>query len=177
MDRFFGTNEPKETVESGWGTRSSKLSYNYFHDLPDLLVELLSMGSECVESDSSEDGIFKAKSDSFAVGVLMPAMEILRRAGPPDRHHVLIRQHLVTNLGSNLWHIRDLAARTFSVFVDDIDLVDAVNDLLGNCLESLNALHGSLLATKYLIQRNLKDEASVSHCRCTGDLLNVTSFS
>jgi hypothetical protein len=125
-------------MESGWDGRSVKISYDKYPSLPNLLLELL---------DADFTGLRVADS-------VFPALEIIRRAGPPGVGRDKIKKHITTHLGSEVYHIREMSAHSFCSLVLNEDLTDVIHYLL-EFPQCENARHGSLLAIRYILERHL----------------------
>lgn len=147
IDRLFGTSESKTITESGWNGKSIKLSYEAYPDLADLLDNLLKSGSDAGK-----------RLNQPALGVVelvFPALDIIRRAGPPSNHRDSIHNSVLFHLGSPVWDVREIAAHTICAFMLHTAWVSSVTDLLETPTTSANRRHGVLLAVKYILERRL----------------------
>jgi hypothetical protein len=147
IDCLFGTSESKVTAETGWDGRSIKLSYDRYPALPDLLIRLLS-----IEADAD---LVLSSTAIGAVESVFPALDIVRRAGPPPQHREKIFSIVANHLSSKVWHMRDIAARTLCTLLLHENWLGDVSNLLKSCTGSANRLHGVLLATRYVLERRL----------------------
>lgn len=138
---MLGTSESKEATEAGWDGRSIRISYDRYPKLPELLIRLLS--SEITDSADAKE--------------VFPALEFLRRVGPPEKDRAQFREkffaHVIQHLNCSTWDVRDLAARTACTFLLDDDWVTTVVELLNPNQTSSNGLQGILLLIKYLMQK------------------------
>lgn len=150
---MFGTNESKIITEAGWDGLSIKLSYDKYDALPDLLVRLLD-----VQTDTS---VWSAGNDDRAIQTVFPALDIIRRAGPPSQYRDQIYDLVSRHLGSRVWHVRDIAARTMCTLIRD-DWVDSALDLLNSGPESTNRTHGILMVLKYVLEKLRASKSAVS---------------
>ena len=136
VDFLFGTSDSKELIHEGWDGKTNRLSYTKFSALPGVLKSLLN-------------------SQGVAEDTVFPALDIVRRAGPPRP----LRQDLFClvseYLGSPIWHVRDMAARTLCSFF--LTGAFSVGNLCADARSSSNRAHGTLLAAKYLAVRCSKD--------------------
>ncbi|CAK7233882.1 hypothetical protein SCUCBS95973_008746 [Sporothrix curviconia] len=159
IDCLFGTGESKASLESGWDGRTIRISYNKYPTLPGVLLSLLKTGSapDAVAFASASDrGHLQIESQQAAAESVFPALDIIRRAGPPESHRTELYDAVVPYLGSHLWHVREMAARTVCSFlVVDADWVAGVQRLLLDkvALASANRWHGSLLAVRFVLGR------------------------
>jgi hypothetical protein len=158
IDSLFGTSESKSVTEAGWDGRSIRLSYERYPTLPDLLVKLL-------DTDTSRSGYY-ASPVVGAVESVFPALDIIRRAGPPSSHRDEIYRCVSMHLGSKLWHVREIAARTICTLLLHQNWLQDVLSLIARCEESANCLHGTLMATKFILERRLllDQPSSISIC-------------
>ncbi len=84
---------------------------------------------------------------------MFPALDIVRRTGPPESFRDELYTAIVEYLGSHLWHLREMAARTVCSFLIREDWPTALNKLLEDPEASSNRLHGALLCEKFLLKR------------------------
>lgn len=164
IDCLFGTNESKAVTEAGWDGRSIKLSYDRYPTLPELLLGLLKSNTSGSESLSA--------TAIGSVESVFPALDIIRRAGPPNLHRDEFFRYVSLHLGSKIWHVRELAARTICTLMLHQNWLSAVLKLMGDFCASTNRLHGILIAVKLILERRLElDPASA-----TGKLLSFYPF-
>ncbi|KAI0128637.1 putative death-receptor fusion protein-domain-containing protein [Xylariales sp. AK1849] len=145
VDCLFGTNEGKSTMEVGWDGRSTKIAWHKYKALPTLLVNLLEMGQITAESSNKA-----ASAES-----VFPALDIIRRAGPPEDYKDKLYDNVAWYLGSAIWHVREIAARTLCSFLLRPEWMASIRDLLQQSHASANRLHGTLLTLRYLLERLL----------------------
>lgn len=145
IDCLFGTSESKTSIEAGWDGRSTKLSYEKFPALPELLLSLLN-NNVSEQMDISTIG---------AVQSVFPALDIIRRAGPPTVLRDEIETGVAAHLDSKVWHIRELAARTMCTFMLHDRWLPALKALLAMSNTSTNHTHGVLMTVKFLLERRL----------------------
>ncbi|XDG00834.1 hypothetical protein ABKA04_000449 [Annulohypoxylon sp. FPYF3050] len=143
IDCLFGTSESKSSIEAGWDGRTIKISYHKFKALPKLLVSLLEMGQQST-------GVLIGSQTAESV---FPALDIIRRAGPPEEVRDKLYNIIAWYLGSRIWHVREIAARTLCSFLLKPDWTESVARLLQDCGSSANKLHGALLTLKFLLER------------------------
>jgi hypothetical protein len=146
IDCLFGTSESKISIEAGWDGRSTKLSYEKYPALPELLLSLLD-NNNAEQINASAIG---------AVQSVFPALDIIRRAGPPMVLRNEIETGVAAHLGSKVWHIRELAARTMCTFMLHGGWLPALKALLASSNTSTNHTHGVLMTVKFLLERRLE---------------------
>ena len=157
IDALFGTNESKAITEAGWDGRSIKLSYDKYPALPQLLPKLL-------DADSSQlEDVTVPKISS--VESMFPALDIVRRAGPPSTHRQEIYKSVSVHLGSKVWHVREIAARTICTLLLHDDWLPAVVRLIENSTNSTNRLHGVLMTVKFVLERRLDLNPESATCK------------
>ncbi|KAK0661244.1 putative death-receptor fusion protein-domain-containing protein [Cercophora samala] len=142
IDCLLGTGESKAIIESGWDGNSVRISYNKYPELPDIILGLL-------EADDVDAGL----ANSAAAEAVFPALDIIRRAGPPEEHRGELRKRIENYLGSKIWHVREIAARTLCSFLLREDWVSEIDKLLEQAGTSSNRLHGALLTARFVIER------------------------
>ncbi|KAK0736952.1 putative death-receptor fusion protein-domain-containing protein [Apiosordaria backusii] len=142
IDCLLGTGESKAIIESGWDGNSVRISYNKYPELPDIVLGLL-------QADDVDAGL----ANSAAAEAVFPALDIIRRAGPPEEHRDELRKRIENYLGSKIWHVREIAARTLCSFLLREDWVSEIGKLLEQAGTSSNRLHGALLTARFVIER------------------------
>jgi hypothetical protein len=143
-------------MEAGWDGKSIRLSYDQYPFLPGLLLRLLD-----TDTNNSE-------TSTFLIGVVesvFPALDIIRRAGPPPTHREEIYQCVVMHLGSRLWHVREIAARTICTMLLHGGWLDAVLELNKGSPMSSNRLHGVLMAVNFILERRLALDPASAICK------------
>jgi hypothetical protein len=148
IDCLFGTSESKFVNEAGWDGRSIKLSYDRYPALPELLIRLLSLNPDIQTAPGS--------AEIGAVESVFPALDIIRRAGPPENYRNEIFSSISNHLSSKIWHVRDIAARTICTLLLHDGWLPEVIDLLRTESGSGNRLHGILLSVRYLLERRFE---------------------
>ena len=86
---------------------------------------------------------------------MFPALDIVRRAGPPEEHRDELRGHIEGYLGSRIWHVREIAAKTLCSFLIQEDWVPEIQKLLAQSKGHANRVHGTLLAARFVIERKI----------------------
>ncbi|CAK7265364.1 hypothetical protein SEPCBS119000_001474 [Sporothrix epigloea] len=157
IDCLFGTGESKASLESGWDGRTIRVSYNKYPTLPGVLLGLLRTGDIPNDTASARSsGHLQIRSQQAAAESVFPALDIIRRAGPPDSHYTELYDAVVFYLDSHLWHVREMAARTVcSFFVGKTDWAAALQRLLQDksAISSSNRWHGLLMAVRFVLRR------------------------
>ncbi|TPX10842.1 uncharacterized protein E0L32_008231 [Thyridium curvatum] len=143
IDNLFGTGESKAQLETGWDGKTVRISYVKYPKLPDVLASLLKPVRGNLDLD-----LEKRIAES-----VFPALDIIRRAGPPASHREELYEYISEYLGSHLWHVREIAARTICSFLIHQDWVAALAQLLERSTGSTNRLHGTLLAVEFVVER------------------------
>ncbi|KAL7937700.1 putative death-receptor fusion protein domain-containing protein [Trichoderma chlorosporum] len=167
IDSLFGSQESKAMIEAGWDGKANRIPYHRYPNLPTVLASLLKSGHKMVTSTnatSSAESVF-------------PALDIIRRAGPPDLLRDEIQIHVAAYLSSPVWHVREIAARTLCSCLLHEKWLGVVQDLFHKSLtdktvNGQNHVHGVLLSLKFLIERF----SEVAPDRLTADLPKLTAF-
>jgi hypothetical protein len=147
MDTVTGTSERRDAIEAGWDGKAHRINYYRYPTLPSVILGLLQRGSHAI------DTVGTAAAES-----VYPALEMIRRAGPPDSLRRELERHIANYLGSPVWHLREMAARTLcSCLLRDGWLL-AIEGILDEAFAdrsdcSQNRVHGALLTLKSLIDR------------------------
>ncbi|OHW95084.1 heat repeat protein [Colletotrichum incanum] len=103
LDNLFGTNESKATLEAGWDGKTTRLQYHKYPILPNVLLNLLRSGREVMKPTTL--------GSTIAAESVFPALDIIRRAGPPDASRDELYGLVAGYLASPVWHVREMAAR------------------------------------------------------------------
>ncbi|KAI0440175.1 putative death-receptor fusion protein-domain-containing protein [Xylaria telfairii] len=170
IDNLFGTNENKLAMEAGWDGRTVRISYHKFGALPSLLVNLLELGKE-------SSGITMGTQTAEAV---FPALDIIRRAGPPEGYFQKLYDIISWYLGSHIWHVREIAARTLCSLLLTSTWLQSIELLVVGVGESSNKLHGALLTIRFLLERLLQvmpNELSEKNINAVYEILGRLSAS
>ena len=167
---LFGTTESKVAIEAGWDGKGNRIHYHRYPTLPAVIMNLLRSGHQMLASSVS--------GTSVAAESVFPALDIIRRAGPPDTLRDDIQVHVAAYLSSPVWHVRDMAARTLcSCLLHDkwLSVIKkTLQDAVGGTDDGArhNHVHGVLLALKLVIERL----SEVSSDRLLDDLPELVSF-
>ncbi|RTE75329.1 hypothetical protein BHE90_010223 [Fusarium euwallaceae] len=149
IDCLFGSHQSKATMEVGWDGKANRIPYHRYPSLPKVLLNLLKSGHQMMAATSAS---------SAAAESVFPALDIIRRAGPPELLREELQVHIAKYLASPVWHVREIAARTLcSCLLHDLWLdtiislaAESVRSLIGNVQ---NHVHGVLLSLKYIVDR------------------------
>lgn len=152
IDCLLGTGESKAIIESGWDGVSVRISYNKYPTLPGVILGLLEDANKALGEDAK----------TAAAEAVFPALDIIRRAGPPESYRAELQGHIEGYLGSHLWHVREIAARTLCSFLLQGDWVAQIQRLLEESEDRANRIHGVLLLTRFVLERKTSLGADVS---------------
>jgi hypothetical protein len=156
IDCLFGTGESKHVTEAGWDGHTIRISYNKYPTLPGVLVGLL--------KSAGPSDLTPGLSSTGAAEAVFPVLDIIRRAGPPDEYRNELFGYIKGYLGSKLWHVREIAARTLCSFLLSGDWVGTVKKLIDESLSVLdfNGLHGALMTAKFVLERKIESASTES---------------
>ena len=143
IDCLFGTAETKEDLEAGWDGRTPRISYVKYPSLPGVLLTLLQPGADAGEVETQQKG----------AETVFPALDVIRRAGPPETLRDELFRCVSHHLGSHLWHVREMAARTVCSFLLREEWGTVLGKLLKDAETRQNELHGVLMAAKLTVVR------------------------
>ncbi|WZH44845.1 putative death-receptor fusion protein-domain-containing protein [Fusarium acuminatum] len=149
IDCLFGSHQSKATMEAGWDGKANRIAYHRYPSLPTTLLHLLKSGHQMMASIAAS---------SAAAESVFPALDIIRRAGPPEVLREELQIHIAKYLASPVWHVREIAARTLCSCLLHAQWLDTITSLAAESVRSQignvqNHVHGVLLALKYIIER------------------------
>jgi hypothetical protein len=156
IDSLLGTGESKAAIESGWDGHSIRISYSKYPTLPGVILGLLRSADETLDQ----------ASQSGAAEAVFPALDIIRRAGPPQEHRSELRKHIEGYLGSRLWHVREIAARTLCSFLLQEDWAKETERLFVESGRNANKLHGTLLTARFVLERKADLGVDLTSGKC-----------
>ncbi|KAG5982632.1 hypothetical protein E4U55_001645 [Claviceps digitariae] len=171
IDNLFGTHESKSTIEAGWDGRANRIHYHRYPNLPAVLKNLLQSGHKILNQSAA------SSAGSAAAESVFPALDIIRRAGPPDLLRDEIQVDVAAYLSSPVWHVRDMAARTLCSCLLHKRWLEVIRQTFDTAMadrskNQQNHIHGILLTLKFVIER-LNE---VTHEQFIGDLGELESF-
>ncbi|KAI5465811.1 putative death-receptor fusion protein-domain-containing protein [Mariannaea sp. PMI_226] len=149
IDCLFGTHESKTTMEAGWDGKANRIAYHRYPSLPNVLLNLLKSGHEVMAPNAA---------GSAAAEAVFPALDIIRRAGPPELLGDELQVHIAKYLASPVWHVREIAARTLCSCLLNEKWLDTLISLAKESVEdTVNRVqihvHGVLLTLKFVVER------------------------
>lgn len=151
LSRLNGGTDAYSTRASSPHRRFSKQSYEKYPNLPNLIVKLLSQHSMvALDAVPSEE---VSVSLSLQAQKVYPALEILERSGMPSEQSTTIREAIRLHMEGPVWAIRQKAAKTSALILDEAEFTDEIERLLESKAASQNALHGHLLYVRFIIAR------------------------
>lgn len=174
IDCLFGTSEAKAITDAGWDGRSIRINYDYYPALPSILIKLIS--SPLSFAESNEDIEKRANMSVF------PALDIIRRAGPPAALRDEIFRTIAWHLDSKVWHIREVTARTLATLLLHDGWEYEINCLLEWSFGNVNRIHGVLMTLTCVLARRATLDLgdTLSKCRCLpvflGNLTKLNLF-
>ncbi|KAK1971837.1 hypothetical protein LY78DRAFT_688694 [Colletotrichum sublineola] len=151
LDNLFGTNDSKAALEAGWDGKTARLQYHKYPVLPGVLLNLLRSGREVMKPTTL--------GSTIAAESVFPALDIVRRAGPPDASRDELYGLVAGYLASPVWHVREMAARALCSFLlKDEDWIAAAAAIVDDALAAApasrnNHIHGALLTIKAVFER------------------------
>lgn len=158
MDGLFGTHESKATMEAGWDGKANRVSYQRYPSLPAVLVRLLRADHGDGGGDGAGFGLGAAIGPAKAEAVF-PALDMVRRAGPPAVLRDELQGLIAKYLSSPVWHVREMAARTLCSCLLHREWLDEVAVLAGGSSvregrgNVQNHVHGFLLTVRFVVER------------------------
>lgn len=151
LSRLNGGTDAYSTRASSPHRRFSRQSYEKYPNLPNLIVKLLSQHSMvALDAVPSEE---VSVTLSLQAQKVYPALEILERSGMPSEQRTTIREAIRLHMEGPVWAIRQKAAKTSALILDEAEFTDEVERLLESKAASQNAVHGHLLYVRFIIAR------------------------
>lgn len=135
-------------MEAGWDGKASRLHYARYPSLAPVLLGLLKSGRAMIHELTT----------IAAAEAVFPALDIVRRAGPPAALQDELQMYISDYLASPAWHVREIAARTLCSCMLHNEWLDVLRSLLvrkdtaGSASEK-NRFHGALMTGKFLVER------------------------
>ena len=152
MDSLLGTGDSKDGIEKGWDGKTVRIPYIKYDTLPAILADLLRP-----RPDTGTGGM-----DSWTAESVFPGLDIVRRAGPPQKFREELFKYTSFYLGSHIWRVRDIAARTLCSFLLSEERNNALGAFLSERNVPANRIHGTLILVAAMIERlaDLQDTPS-----------------
>ncbi|KAF2803660.1 uncharacterized protein BDZ99DRAFT_546992 [Mytilinidion resinicola] len=147
IERLLGTGDTQNWKEKRF-TRTSRLSYDRFPNLLDIVVRLMTLGEPSRDAIEASFSISSRKTDQ-AMEAVFPALQILQQAPPPSAKEDDIRLLVLELTKAPYWYIRDMAARTWVSGLRSHDFLDKIQALLAQTSIGQHAIHGKLLCLRY----------------------------
>lgn len=137
----------------------TRFSYDNHPSLLNVLIKLLEPDRSLRDTNHQSSISQRTEhSSSIVVEGVFPALQILQRAPPPADRRPGVRELVLHLIESPHWHVRDMAARTFSRLVDASRSVSTISALIDmGSYRGQNALHGRLLCILYTVRAQLQD--------------------
>ncbi|KAF1732187.1 uncharacterized protein CRV24_008381 [Beauveria bassiana] len=150
IDCLFGSHESKHMIEAGWDGKANRIPYHRYPKLPKVLRDLLKSGHGVMAVTS--------RLSAAAAESVFPALDIIRRAGPPELLRDEIQSDVAHYLSSSVWHVREMAARTLCSCLLHDKWLRTIKQIYGESQRTtggarLNYTHGVLLTLKFVIER------------------------
>lgn len=142
IDRLLGTSEKVEEIVSSIFGVVTRLAYDRYPGLLELILELL---------DSYQMDLAGQDASAITVEAIFPILDILRRAPPPVAQRQHVRSLVLDAMGSTHWHVRELASRTYAASISVGELSATLETLLASGNITENGLHGRLMCARHLV--------------------------
>jgi hypothetical protein len=171
---LIGTSESKSTTEAGWDGKSVRVSYDRYPGLGVLLSQLLSttISEDAIISDdnTTSDSIMIPDDETPPTNTengVFPALDFLRRVGPPAHHYDEIFEKIKIHIASPIWAVREIAAKGITGFLVHRQKGQDSGAVMANLIKwgfvyDINSSHGVLRAIKYSIDRRLELKVSAT---------------
>lgn len=139
IDRLLGTNDAY--LDDGLAVKK-RVDFEQHPELLTLVLSLLTgTGTpNRATTETRNEGVF-------------PALQLLQRARIPPAYQEQVETAVFALTASPSWHVRDKAARTYISYVPVDESAATLEQLLAPSNTLSNAMHGTTLCSKYLLQR------------------------
>ena len=152
LSRLNGGTDTASTRASSSHRQFSRLAYEKYPNLPNLIVKLL-YNYTPVSINAVQQGETQSLLFSLQAQQVFPALEIVERSGVPLQHRAEIEQAIRYHMEGPIWAIREKAAKAFALMVDERYITTEIKQLLNASERLQNALHGRLLCLRFLVSR------------------------
>lgn len=132
----------------GSDTRATRI---HFSKYPDLVGHLMNFLNSAPDID---EPLMATVQDSLEL--IFPALDLIRRAGPPEEYFESIYDNVLRHLGSEVWQVRELAACTLCRLTMGNYWIERILTLVYVSGKSANRRHGTLLALHILLERQIE---------------------
>lgn len=149
--RLNGGTDTASTKASSSHRSFSKLAYEKYSNLPNIILRLLSQNQRTLFKTSHD--ATQTQTLSLQAQRVFPVLEILERSGLPVQHRVEIEEAIRHHMASPIWAIREKAAKALAFVISEKDLSSEIKTLLRPSKSSQNCLHGRLLCVRFTISR------------------------
>ncbi|KAI9670060.1 MAG: hypothetical protein M1817_004540 [Caeruleum heppii] len=147
--RLFRSNRPESQPGRKVGLHTTPSIYVDYPRLAPILTRLL---EATATSQDMSSGVPEVASEAIEHRVY-PALDIIRRAGLPRTERLHMKNLIYRHLGAQAWHVREMAAQTYSSLIGDGDVYREIETLLKTPIRDQNSLHGRLLTLGCLLQK------------------------
>ena len=154
LTRLAGGTSSDPRRDSGRIRRISKLTYDRYPVLADLVLRLLQLSNERHVDRNAARTQASDSPTSKSVETIFPALEIIERVGVAEKHRDFVKSLLLKQLDNPVWNLRDKAAKILRSMTGEKEHLDEISSFLKLQQLSQNGLHGRLLCLKYLICSN-----------------------
>jgi Putative death-receptor fusion protein (DUF2428) len=142
IDRTLGSNDSNDSLKSS-PKKMIAFSYSHYPSILKIIRRLLETADE------------QLRSPAAAIDSVFPALKIIQRAPPPKYVLDELRSSVLGLCGSSHWHVRDMAARTFSMLISEDEYVTVIKRLLDEKVAHQNQIHGYLMCVLHIIKRKV----------------------
>jgi hypothetical protein len=140
IDRLLGTTVPRVDSGSNWSMKSSKLSFDLYPELPNILYELLSNPNEPLG-----EFLPTKSSNMHSIESIYLGLDILSRGGTPPGMEAEMKSLVYGHFEHARWQTRQMAAVVFSSLLRTETFLADLREMLQPTY-SQNLLHGQIMA-------------------------------
>lgn len=150
ISRLNGGTDTASTKVSSSHRRFSRLVYEQYPNLPKIIRRLFNRMDPTSNNDNqlTKEDLYPQQAQRVFL-----ALEIVGRSGLPPEYCTEIQKIIREQMEGSIWAIRDKAARTLSLLIDEKDFNVELTNLLDSGWKTHNVLHGRLLCAQLLVSQ------------------------
>ena len=150
ITRINGGTDTASTKVSSSRRRFSRLAYEQYPNLANIIYRLITRVNPINEKDIQ---LTKEVPHPQQAQRVFLALEIVGSSGLPPDYRIEVQNTIREEMEGPNWAIRDKAARTLSLLIDEKDFTIELKNLLDSNWKTHNVLHGRLLCAQHLVSQ------------------------
>jgi hypothetical protein len=149
LTRLVGGAGPNGNGATGKSFRASKLTYEKYPVLAQLVIRLLQDDSALQQS--FEDACGLSPDSGKQIRHIFAGLEIIDLVGIPRSQTDIVKSLLYLQLGSAVWNLRDKAAKILGLMSSQQQILNELVIFLQKKSPPQNEIHGRLLCLKHFM--------------------------